>query len=42
MWHGMERKKSKEFVEKVYASEIECLRKEGIPVVRWKDRVNMC
>ena len=30
-------RKSEEFVEKVYMSEIEGPRKRGMPVVRWKD-----
>ena len=34
----IERKKSEEFVKKVYMSETEFPRKER-PVVRWKDRV---
>ena len=35
----MERKKSKEFVKKVYVSETEGLRRNGRPVIRWKDRL---
>ena len=35
----MERKKSKEFVKKVYVSEIEDPMRRGRPIVRWKDRV---
>ena len=35
----MERKKSEEFVKKVYVSESECRRRRRRPVVRWKDRV---
>ena len=36
---SIEKKKSKEFVKKVYASEIVALGGGGRPVVRWKDRV---
>ena len=35
----LERKKSEEFVKKVYVSEIEGPRRRGKPVARWKDRV---
>ena len=36
-WLGhLEGKKSEEFVKKVYVSEIECPRRRGKPVVRWK------
>ena len=39
-WFGhIERKKSDEFVEKVYVSEIASPMRRGRPVVRWKDRV---
>ena len=35
----IERKKSEEFVKKVYVSETEGPWRRGRPVVRWKDRV---
>ena len=35
----MERKKSEEFVKKVYVSETEGPRRRGRSVVRWKDNV---
>ena len=35
----MERKKSEEFVKKVYVNETEGPRRRGKPGVRWKDRV---
>ena len=35
----LERKKSEEFMKKVYASEIEGPRRRGRPVVRWNDRL---
>ena len=35
----MERKKSEEFVKKVYVSETEDPMRRGRPVVWWKDRV---
>ena len=39
-WFGhMERKKSEEFVKKMYVSETGGSRRRGKPVVRWKDRV---
>ena len=34
----MERKKSKEFVKKVFASKTEGLRKRRRPVIRWEDK----
>ena len=37
-WFGhIERKKSEEFVKKVYVSEIERSRRRERPIVRWKD-----
>ena len=39
-WFGhIERKKSTEFLKKVYVIEIEGSKMRGRPVVRWKDRV---
>ena len=39
-WFGhMKRKKSEEFVNKVYVSETEGPRRRGKPVLRWKDRI---
>ena len=37
----MERKKSEEFVKKVYVSEIMGSRWRGRPVVRWEDRIKL-
>ena len=40
--HPLERKKSEEYVKKVYVNEAEGLRRRERLVVRWKDRVKEC